>query len=169
MSARRGVPALDVPRPRGVERTPVRRRGFLEVLGGEDGSTLLMYPVAVLMVLVIGAVAIDAAVLFQAHRQAVDTASGLASDIAGIVDEAAFAREGEVRIDRDRAGDVLSYANEVQLAGHPNGLSCGAELGDDRVAVTCRGTGRPLLFTIGGEAATLRVEATVTASSRERG
>lgn len=145
--------------------------GARRVLGGEDGSTLLLYPFAVLIVFALGAIAVDAAVLFQAHREAVDVASGVAADIAGVVDEAAFADDGTIRIDRDRAGDVLAFANTVTLDDHPNQLRCGADVAPDGagVAVTCDGTGRPLLLPIGGDSPLMTFSATVTATADPRG
>ena len=139
---------------------PARR--LLERASDEDGSTLLMYPFAVLIVLAIGAIAIDGAVLFQAHRQAVDVAAGLASDMAAVIDEEAFAGDGTVRVDPTRARDVLAYANDVVLADHPNGLVCTATVGLDTVAVTCSGTGEPLLLTISGRSRILSFRATST-------
>ena len=129
---------------------------------------MLMYPFAVLIVLFIGAVAVDGAVLFQAHRQAVDVASGLAGDMAGLVDERAFAVDGVVRIDPDRAGEVLAFANEVRLVDDPNELSCTGSVTETTATVTCRGVGRALLSPVAGLAGDLAVEATSTASVVER-
>lgn len=136
----------------------------------ETGSTLLLYPFAVLIVFAIGAIAIDAAVLFQAHRQAVDVAAGIASDVAGLVDEATFAEDGSVAIDTDRAADLLDYTNAVQLADHPNDLRCTATVRDDPAAVevTCTGAGRPLLLPITGGPDGFTLSATSRASPVER-
>jgi hypothetical protein len=147
-----------------------RRIRTRRLVAEEDGSTLLMYPFAVLTVLVIGAIAIDAAVLFQAHRQAVDVAAGLAGDIAGIIDEETFAGDGTVVVDRDRAAAAIAYANDVVLADHPHDLRCRAAVpaGGVAVAVTCEGRGRPLLLPIGGGPDGFAISATSTAAPVER-
>lgn len=147
---------------------PVRR--CRRLVDDEGGSTLLMYPFAILIVFALGAIAIDGAVLFQAHRQAVDVASGLASDISSLVDEQAFADDGTIRIDISRAADVLAFANEVELAGHPNRLWCEADVRSASVAVevTCTGTGQALLLPIGGSDGGLRFSATSRAVPDER-
>ena len=141
---------------------------LLRLRSDEDGSTLLMYPLAVLMVLAIGAIAIDAAVLFQAHRQTVDVAAGLASDVAALVDESTFASSGELRIDSDRAEQVVAHANEAVLDGHPNELRCAAVVATTDVEVVCSGTGRALLLTLGGRSGAMRLEAAATATIVER-
>lgn len=136
----------------------------------DDGSTLLMYPFAVLIVLALGAIAVDGAVLFQAHRQTVDVASGLATDIAGIVDEAAFAEDGTVTIDRARASDVIRFANAVDLAGHPNQLRCSASVSGDPevVEVVCTGRGQALLLPVAGIGGAMTLRGTATAAADER-
>lgn len=139
------------------------------VLREEDGSTLMMYPFAILVVLMVGGIAVDAAVLFQAHREAVDVSAGLASDIAGVIDEQAFAQEQVVVIDRSRAADVLAFTNGVELAGHPNGLSCTASVDGSDVAVTCAGTARPILAPLSEGSSLFSFEVTSTATTDARG
>lgn len=131
---------------------------------------MLMYPFAILIVFAIGAIAIDAAVLFQAHRQAVDVAAGIATDMAGVLDEAAFAADGTIAIDRERAADVLAYANDVVLAGHPNALRCRAAIssGPEVVEVECSGSGRPLLLPISGGPDGFAFTASAVAEPAER-
>lgn len=131
---------------------------------------MLMYPFAILIVFALGAIAIDGAVLFQAHREAVDVASGLASDISSVLDEAAFAADGAIRIDTDRAADVLAFANDVELVDHPNDLTCLADVsaGPVAVEVSCTGVGRALLLPIGGASGGLRFTATARAVPDER-
>lgn len=153
--------------------TPGRalRRGLTALTEDENGSTLLLYPFAVLIVFAIGAIAVDAAVLFQAHRQAVDVAAGIASDAAGLLDEAAFAADGTIAVDRERAAGLLAYANGVELADHPHDLRCTAQVRDDPAAVevTCTGAGRPLLLPITGGPDGFTFSASSRASPVERG
>lgn len=136
----------------------------------EDGSTLVLYPFAVLVVLGLGGLALDFALFFQAHREAVDVASGLANDIAGVVDEAAFATTGVVQIDTDRARVLLDLAN-ADLAGHPSGLQCRATIppaAPDSVDVACTGRADAVLLPAAGLLGDMQLEGTATASSRQR-
>lgn len=146
-------------------RTALRRR-----LADEQGSTLLMYPFAVIIVIILGSLAVDTAIVFQAHRQAVDVSAGLASDIAGVVDEAAFATEGAIRIDRARAADILRYTNDTALAGDPSDLRCRiVTITDDPASVTvaCAGTASGAL--LDSEFARVGITGTATASPTEQG
>ena len=138
--------------------------------GGEDGSTLVLYPFAVLIVLGLGGLALDTALFFQAHRESVDVAAGLASDIAGVVDEAAFATAGEVRIDQDRARLLVDLAN-ADLAEHRYDLVCQATVraaAPDVVDVVCTGRAEPVLLPVAGLLGRMDLRGTATASARER-
>ncbi len=141
----------------------VRRRA-----SSEDGSTLVLYPVAVLIVLGLGGLALDFALYFQAHRESVDAAAGLASDIAAIVDEAAFATTGVVRIDTARAAVVVDLANQ-DLAAHPYDLSCAAAVrptAPDVVDVECSGRAEAILLPAAGLLGDMQLHGSATASAR---
>lgn len=149
-------------------------RNLLARLGraaaSEDGSTLVLYPFAVLIVLGLGGLALDFALYFQAHRESVDVAAGLASDIAGIVDEATFAATGKVRIDTARAQHVVDLTNR-DLAGHPYELSCAwaARAGaPDTVDVECTGRADAILLPAAGLLGDMDLHGTATASARTR-
>jgi len=134
----------------------------------EDGSTLVLYPFAVLIVFGLGGLALDFALYFQAHRESVDAAAGLASDIAGIVDEAAFATTGVVRIDTDRAQRVVELTNQ-DLAAHPYGLACRAAVragAPDTVDVECTGRADAILLPAAGLLGDMDLHGTATASAR---
>lgn len=73
----------------------------------EDGSVLLLVPVGALILLVLGAIAVDFAVIFTAQREVANLTAGLANDAAGAVDEDAFFTTGDYRIDRSRAQRVV--------------------------------------------------------------
>lgn len=140
-----------------------RRQG-----NGEDGSTLVLYPFAVLIVLGLGGLALDVALYFQAHRQSVDVAAGLASDIAGVVDEAAFAATGEVAIDVDRARLLVDLVNQ-DLAAEPYELSCEAAVRAAEPAtvdVACTGRAEAVLLPVGGLLGDMDLHGTATASAR---
>ena len=138
----------------------------------EDGSTLVLYPFAVLVVLALGGLALDVALFFQAHRDAVDVAAGLASDLAGVVDEAAFASspDGAVVIDTRRAAALLDLTNQ-DLAAHPHGLRCSAAVRADDPAVVdvwCTGTAEAILLPTAGLLGTFDLRGEATASAVER-
>lgn len=135
--------------------------------GGEDGSTLVLYPFAVLIVLGLGGLALDFALLFQAHRDAVDVAAGLASDIAAVVDEQAFATAGETRIDLGRAGQLVDLTN-ADLVDHPHGLTCAASVpptAPTTVEVACTGRAAAILLPAGGISGAIDLRGTATASA----
>ena len=136
----------------------------------EDGSTLVLYPFAVLIVVALGGLALDFALYFQAHRESVDAAAGLAGDIAGIVDEAAFATSstGLVQIDVDRARTLVELVNR-DLADHPYGLSCRAAVratAPDTVDVECTGRASAILLPAAGLLGDMQLRGTATASTR---
>lgn len=148
--------------------TRLRRLGT--AIDDEDGSTLVLYPFAVLIVVALGGLALDFALWFQAHRESVDVAAGLAGDIAGIVDEEAFATSagGEVRIDAARAANVVELVN-ADLAEHPYDLSCRAAIqaaAPDTVDVVCTGTANAILLPAVGLLGDMELRGTATASAR---
>ena len=143
-------------------------RRWCRAAAAEDGSTLVLYPFAVLIVMALGGLALDFAVYFQAHRESVDAAAGLASDIAGIVDEAAFSTAGVARIDTARAQVVLDLTNQ-DLAAHPYQLSCVAAVrpaAPDTVDVECRGQASGILLPAIGLIGDMDLLGTATASAR---
>jgi hypothetical protein len=81
----------------------------------DDGSVLLLFPAAVLIVLVLGSLAVDTAIVHLRQRQLVDAASAAASDAAAqAVDLAHYRRTGEIRLDPERAREVVW----ASLVGH---------------------------------------------------
>lgn len=148
----------------------LRRRPGRQLLADEDGSTLVLYPFAVLVVLGLGGLALDTALFFQAHRESVDVAAGLASDIAAVVDEAAFATTGEVRIDTERARLLVDLAN-TDLVAHRYDLACDAAVrvdAPDVVDVACTGRAEPVLLPVAGLLGRMDLHGTATASARQR-
>ncbi|MEX1177426.1 MAG: hypothetical protein WEB09_03100 [Nitriliruptor sp.] len=110
-------------------------------LRGEDGNTLLLMPVGVLILLVLGAIAVDFAIVYTAQRELANLTAGLANDAAGAVDEDAFYRDGVYRIDGSRARGVVSYV----VATRPDDtlvIDCPTVALDapDVVRVACVGT-----------------------------
>lgn len=109
----------------------------------EDGNTLLLMPVGVLVVLVLSAIAVDAAIMFTAQRDAQTVADGVARSATGAVDEDALFDDGVYLIDTSRAAaaadSVLANrpADELAIACAPPVVPPGTP---DVVEVTCEVT-----------------------------
>ncbi|MFA9432667.1 hypothetical protein [Egicoccus sp. AB-alg2] len=70
----------------------------------EEGNTLVLMPVAVLVLLVLASIAFDAANVYLQQRRLADLAAGLANDaVAGLDLDAVFDAGQEARIDPGRA------------------------------------------------------------------
>lgn len=81
---------------------------------GDDGSSLMLMPAAVMVVLCLGAIAVDLSVVQLARRDLLDVAASAANDAAGYgLDPAAFRQTGAYRIDLARA---LGAARRAVLA-----------------------------------------------------
>ena len=82
----------------------------------ERGSVLMLMPAAVLVLLVLGAIAVDSAVVFLAQRELSNAAAGAANDAATrAIDEASFYGEGVVVLDADTARRVAEQALRVRV------------------------------------------------------
>ena len=147
-----------------------RRHPSIARLDDESGNTLILMPVAVLILLMLGSVALDGAIAFMADRELNDVASGLANDAAVLVEESIFYGEGEVVISQARVDALLAQVVPL-LQDEPLSFTCtGAVSGaGDTVTVRCAGR-TDLLFlpALPGSAALGEVEATATARA-ERG
>lgn len=73
-------------------------------LRSASGNTLLLMPVAVLVLLLLAAIAVDAAVLFLGQRRLADLAASVARDAVAAVDRDHY-YEGELVLDERLAGD----------------------------------------------------------------
>ena len=93
----------------------------------ERGSVLMLLPAAVMIVLLLGAIAVDAAIAFLGEREALSLASAAANDAAtAALDQDRFRATGEFSLDHDRARRIV----EATLA------SSSSELDDVSVEVT---------------------------------
>lgn len=73
------------------------------------GSAIFLFPAAVFVVLVLGAIVVDLTAVHLAGRQAVDAASAAADDAAAAaLDVASVRAGGPVRIDASRAAAVAA-------------------------------------------------------------
>jgi hypothetical protein len=110
----------------------------------EGGNTLVLFPAAVLIVLGLGALALDSATLFLGQRRLADLAAAIANDAAAGIDLASFYDpDEEFRLDAARAA-----TRSAQLVR-------GRPLDRSFEAVRC-------------EVATVGLEATVTCSAEVR-
>ena len=93
----------------------------------ERGSVLMLLPAAVMIVLLLGAIAVDAAIAFLGEREALSLASAAANDAAAAaLDQDRFRATGEFSLDHDRARRIV----EATLA------SSSSELDDVSVEIT---------------------------------
>lgn len=114
-----------MPSDRGRSAPTVSSRGaWHRTWRREDGNTLLLAPVGVLILLVLGAVTVDFTAIHAAQRELANLTAGLANDAASAVDEVAFFDAGEYRIDGDRAAHVV----RTVLATRP----------DDALRISCQ-------------------------------
>ena len=83
----------------------------------DNGSVLMLMPAAVLVVLVLGAIAVDAAVVFLGERELADLTAAAANDAAtaGLAPDA-FYRCGQLRVDSDRAGAVARTVSAARAS-----------------------------------------------------
>jgi hypothetical protein len=114
---------------------------------GDDGSSALLLPAAVLVLIVLGAIAVDLALVQGGQRRLVDLAGTLATDAVGQVDAEAALATGALAVDlaaaqrhADRATAAL-VATDARLRS----ASCVVAVDGDGVVVTCRGTVDPVV------------------------
>ena len=133
---------------------------------GEAGSTLVLMPIAVLILLGLAAVAVDAAVVHLGQLRLSDLAAGLARDAVAAIDEQAFYEQGRVEVVGER---VLQRrdARLAALAEDPGFTEVRCDeitVVGDRATVGCTATVRPIFGVVlpGGRAPT-QVRAVETA------
>jgi hypothetical protein len=137
---------------------------------GERGSVLLLMPASVLVLLVLGALAVDAALLLLGEREAADLSAAAANDaaVAGI-DRDALYHCGTLTLDASQANLAVQRVVLARSSDAMNDVSAaitGVEVVDGlpRVTVTTTGT-VDLIFTpaIPGFDLTRQVRATASA------
>lgn len=90
---------------------------------GERATALMLAPALVLVVLVLGAIAVDLSLVHAARRSAYRSLSAAADDAAAMVDSAEFQRSGEVRLDAEAAERVVRAHLGVLDGDAPPGFS----------------------------------------------
>lgn len=100
------------------------------------GSVLMLMPAAVLVFLVLGVLAVDAASVFLVQRQLANTAVAAANDAVAAVDVEAFYGDGSFRLDRPRVQQVVEQTLERFGLEGLDGLQAVATVEGDSVEVT---------------------------------
>ncbi len=93
-------------------------------------------PAAVLIFLILGALAVDAAVVFLAQRQLANAAVAAANDAAAAVDVEQFYGDGSLRLLPARARQVANDSVGRLDLQHLDGLRSDISVGDGVVEVT---------------------------------
>lgn len=106
----------------------------------ERGTALVLAPALMLVLLALGAIAIDLSALHAQHRQLHATASAAADDAAGMLDERHLQSSGELRIDPAAATRVVrSHLHDGAVPGRLDG-SVGVTVSADGTTVEVRTT-----------------------------
>lgn len=127
---------------------------------GERGSVLMLMPAAVLIMLLLGAIAVDSAITYLGQRQAYDIAFDAANDAAGAGFDLDAARtRGEIVYDPDRVEALAAQAIDAAGVGGLELVS--ARVDGTAVVVTVRRTVEHLFVQALGDPA--RDEITISA------
>jgi uncharacterized membrane protein len=100
----------------------------------ERGSVLLLVPAAVLVLVVLGAIAVDSAVVFLGQRELGSAVAAAANDAAAAMADAPFYEAGAVQIDVPRAERVAAASlaarasTELELLGPPEVIVTGRQV-----------------------------------------
>ena len=127
-------------RPTTPAARPVRHR--------ERGTALVMAPVCLLVVLGLGTVAVDGAVVHSAQRRLLAVCAAAADDAAGMVDARAVQHDGSVRLDPAAARRVaVARLGAARRIGPPAGpVQVAADAGRGTVDVAASVDVRRLVF-----------------------
>jgi hypothetical protein len=75
-------------------------------------------PAAVLVLMVLGAIAVDLSLAFIAQRELADATAAAANDAAGAIDLSVFRGSGELRVDERQARRAAQEAYDARAAGY---------------------------------------------------
>jgi Flp pilus assembly protein TadG len=110
------------------------------VLRSERGSVLILVPAAVLVLVVLGAIAVDSAVAFLGQREVSNAAAAAANDAAGAaLSDSAFYGSGTLVVDPVAARTVAVRAVSARLSRGVEVESVDVEVAGPSVCVTVRG------------------------------
>lgn len=131
----------------------------------------MLMPAAVLVVIVLGAFAVDATVLFLGEREVANLSAGIANDVAGAaIDDAAFYEGGALRLDAVRAERVRDLALAAYTPQYLDDVTVEALVfpSPDRVTVTVSASVRYIFSSaLPGAPTQAHVSATSTATTRQ--
>ncbi len=142
-------------------------------LRSQQGNTLLLMPAAVLVLLILAAIAVDAAVLFLGQRRIADLAASVAQDAVAAVDEASFYDGELVLVEGDAAQRGRTLAANLPQDDALIGPSCTVTTGrdadlDPTASVRCTAQVRFIFApAIPGSQRISEVVATETAAGRQ--
>ena len=120
-------------------------------LDSERGTALMLMPAGVLIVLVLGALAVDSAILFLGERELADLTAAAANDAATVaIDEEMFYRCGRLRLVDDEAAQVAGTVSAARASDAVTNVQIAAQVDNGasppQVTVSATGTVR-LVFT----------------------
>lgn len=144
------------------------RRGWRR-FAEEGGSTLLLFPAALLVLLALGGLAVDAATLFLSQRRMADLAAATANDAIAGIDLATFYEDDGIVVDLDRASlrsDQLRAHLEEDWSLSQISCSVTTTPAGDRATASCAAQVRPIFAPLWGDGRTSRQ---VTARETVRG
>ncbi len=122
-----------------------------ERLRREHGSALMLMPAGVLIVLTLGALAVDSAILFLAERELADLTAAAANDAATLaINEASFYECGRLELESERASEVAAAVAQARVSDAVTLTGIDIDVRNDldppEVTVAAQGTVR-LVFT----------------------
>jgi len=130
----------------------------------ERGSVLLLLPAVVLVLLILGAIAVDSSVAYLTRRELADFTAGAADRAAATaLDRPAFYGSGTVRVDPGVAAAVVAAAEAGAVHGGLDITSVSVTVGATGQSVTV--TAAALAHTVFGVAAGGRRTFTVHAAT----
>ena len=106
----------------------------------DRGSVLVLMPAAVMILLVLGAIAVDFAQVFLAERELAIATAAAAGDAAALAVDDPLEGAGEVRLDPERAERAVADSFARRRPPYIRGLDVRVEVaGGHRVRVTATG------------------------------
>jgi hypothetical protein len=111
----------------------------------EDGNTLVLMPVAFLVLLALAAIAVDSAAVYLGQRRVADLAAGLANDAVAALDQRSFYEGEVVRVDRDGAvgRQARIFASLSEDPAFRN-VRCDLAPAGDQASATCEAHVQPI-------------------------
>jgi hypothetical protein len=125
----------------------------------------VLFPVGVLILFGLGAVALDSATVFLAQRRLADLSAAIANDAVAGVDIASFyGTDGTVRLDGSRGASRIDQLRAGQSQDRAfESVSCTLDTVGNRATVVCTGQVRPILATFLPSGSNRSLTATETA------